>query len=139
MGDRPGPDIDHAAQRVAAVKRRKRPTDDFDALHFVDRQAGPGDTAVEGIVDRLAVEQHQGAIRAGKSAQHRGGHGISRPFVAFGVKTRHHIKAFVERLHVAVPKVLDGYDTGGGLLLVSLLFRSRRRHKDGAAHAAHCQ
>jgi hypothetical protein len=75
--DRPRQDVDDAAHRAAAVKRRERTAHHLHSIDFAQRQCRPVDRAAVGVVQRLPVEQHQHArlpVRAAAEPSHPDAH-----------------------------------------------------------------
>src|SRR4030095_4046950 len=61
LGRPTGEDVDDAAERVIAPRARATAANDLDLLDPLQRDAVPVDPAAEGVVDRYAVDQHEGA------------------------------------------------------------------------------
>ena len=59
-------DVDDAAHGVVAVQARARSVHDLDAVHALERHAGPVHPPAERIVERDAVDEHQRAAHAAR-------------------------------------------------------------------------
>src|SRR4029077_3268456 len=62
-----GEDLDDAAEGVVAPDARAAAADDLDLLDALQRNTVPVDPAAEGVIDRYAVDQHEGAAGAART------------------------------------------------------------------------
>ena len=86
-----GDDVDHAADRVAAVDRRARSLDDLDVVDEVRVDVLDGGVALRARIDAHAVDQHDGLVGVRAADEQRG----------LGAAAAHHVDAGVEAQQVA--------------------------------------
>ncbi len=102
-GHRPGQDVHDPAHGVASVKRGEASAYHFDAFHLFNRERRPVHLAGIGIVDRLAVDEHQDA-RLQRTAPAEAPHpdasvGVLKAFAAKGIEAGGGVERLVEHLY----------------------------------------